>query len=324
MKVSVAMATYNGMYHISDQLLSITRQTRPPDEIIIVDDASTDDTLNVISGLCLNSKIEIKLLINSTNLGVCRTFDRAISQCSGDFIFLADQDDFWYPMKIEKMLDVMTSDHSLGCCICDVDLADERLQPLGLTMNESVLKRGRRLDDRVMGAAACFRSNLIKLATPIPQKIHSHDKWLVTIANYLGCKKLINVSYQKYRLHENNVVGKARDLTGKFWVSSTLKRIKRLLNRSAGSINIQKDLIMLSALSNVFTMKASEGEHERFPGIGKALPLVQKQLVLLEERASLQSLSLVARAQNIVKLRITHGNRYSLSKMIQDMISGEG
>ena len=56
MRVSVAMATYNGMHYISDQLKSIMQQTRLPDEIIIVDDASTDDTVSVISGLCLNSK----------------------------------------------------------------------------------------------------------------------------------------------------------------------------------------------------------------------------------------------------------------------------
>ena len=79
---------------------------------------------------------------------------------------------------------------------------------------------------------------------------------------------------------------------------------------------------MLSALSNVFTMKASENELEHFPEIGKALTLIHKRLVLLEERASLQNLSPLARTQNILKLRLRHGHRYPWSKMIQDIISG--
>jgi glycosyltransferase involved in cell wall biosynthesis len=322
MKVSVAMATYNGVHYVSEQLLSIIRQTRQPDEIIIVDDASTDDTVNVLSALCKKNNIHIKLLVNNTNLGVCKTFDRAIRQCSGDILFLADQDDFWYPAKIEKMLDVMTLDHTLGCCISDVDLADECLKPLGLSMNESVLKRGRQLDDRVMGAASCFRSSLIKFATPIPQQVHSHDKWLVTIANYLDCKKLIHVSYQKYRLHENNVVGDVRNLTARPRVSNTLHRIKGLLNKSKTGINLKRDLTMLSEIFQLFSSEVLKNDHVFLNEIRNALPEIQKKLALLEARVSLQNLSLMARTLRVIRLRLSNGKTYSCSKIFQDMISG--
>ena len=166
-EVSVVMVTYNGERYIKEQLLSIVNQTKRPSEIIIVDDASTDNTVNLISDLAKKSRIKIKLFVNQENMGACKTFNKALLECSGDLIFLADQDDFWYQDKIEKMVDIMILDTTIGCCICDVDLSDSKLNMLGLSMNESVIRRGRRLNDRVMGAAACYRSNLIDFALPI-------------------------------------------------------------------------------------------------------------------------------------------------------------
>ena len=104
--ISVAMATFNGEPYIQEQLDSIYNQTRKVDEIIIVDDCSTDSTVRVIEQYILSHKdIDIKLYKNEENLGYKKNFKKAISLCHGDYVFLSDQDDIWMTDKIEKCIE---------------------------------------------------------------------------------------------------------------------------------------------------------------------------------------------------------------------------
>lgn len=114
-KVSVVMATYNGSTFLKEQLESIHSQTRLPDEVIICDDRSTDETARILNTF-INSN-ELKnwcVFVNSKNLGWKRNFRKAISLATGDLIFFSDQDDIWYPNKIEYMSNLMLQ-HDMGC-----------------------------------------------------------------------------------------------------------------------------------------------------------------------------------------------------------------
>ena len=97
MKISVCLATFNGSKFINRQLNSILCQLCDSDEIIIVDDASTDNTISTIKK---NKSPLIKLYINTENIGPASTFNRALGLASGDLIFLSDQDDIWEVNKI--------------------------------------------------------------------------------------------------------------------------------------------------------------------------------------------------------------------------------
>lgn len=104
MKVSVAMCTYNGAKYIQEQLDSILHQTRPVDEIIISDDGSSDDTLDILR------KYEerhpcIYVSLNEKNKGYKQNFMDTMRQCTGDIVFLSDQDDRWHLNKVELILD---------------------------------------------------------------------------------------------------------------------------------------------------------------------------------------------------------------------------
>lgn len=99
--VSVAMATYNGAEFVTEQIASILPQLAPGDEIVIVDDASTDDTLEVISRI---DDPRIRLVRNEVNLGYVHTFERALATTRGEVIFLSDQDDEWFPERVSQML----------------------------------------------------------------------------------------------------------------------------------------------------------------------------------------------------------------------------
>lgn len=116
MTSSVALATYNGSKYILDLLKSIVNQTKSVDEVVIVDDCSTDDTVEKIKAFIKEHKLEksFKLFVNEKNLGYAENFRKAIEQCVGDVIFLADQDDIWVSDRLEKMLCVMRRNEDVG------------------------------------------------------------------------------------------------------------------------------------------------------------------------------------------------------------------
>ncbi len=101
MKISVAMATYNGEKYIEEQLNSIIKQLRVGDEIVISDDGSTDGTLDIIDRM-KKQWSEMKV-VEGDKRGVAHNFFKAVSYCKNEIIFLADQDDIWNGNKIEEV-----------------------------------------------------------------------------------------------------------------------------------------------------------------------------------------------------------------------------
>src|SRR6056297_1133059 len=134
MKVSVAMATYNGHKYIKEQLDSILSQSRLPDEIVIVDDVSTDDTYSICEEYASLDQVPIKLYKNDTNLGFTKNFERAISLCSGGIIFISDQDDVWKNNKIENMFRLFSEDKDVGMMYCNAKVVDENLRLTEMTV----------------------------------------------------------------------------------------------------------------------------------------------------------------------------------------------
>ena len=128
--ISIALATYNGGLYISELLHSISDQTTLPDELIISDDSSTDSTLKIVNEFARNVTFPIKILINKTRLGSTANFEVAIRACSGDIIFPCDQDDIWYPHKIERMYECLMNNPSAGAVFSDADVVDQDLNLL--------------------------------------------------------------------------------------------------------------------------------------------------------------------------------------------------
>jgi len=91
--ISIALCTYNGEAYLSDQLASIVKQTQQPDELIACDDGSTDNTLQILDQFSGEAPFPVRVYLNQQRLGPTKNFEKAISLCSGDFIFLSDQDD---------------------------------------------------------------------------------------------------------------------------------------------------------------------------------------------------------------------------------------
>ena len=132
MKISVCLATYNGEKYIKEQLDSILPQLSANDEIIISDDNSTDDTINIIRSL---NDERIKIYVNKTK-GIVKNFENALNNASGDIIFLSDQDDVWKNDKVKKILSAFSSDNSLTLVFSNAEIIDEN----GISKNYNFFK----------------------------------------------------------------------------------------------------------------------------------------------------------------------------------------
>ena len=114
-KISVALATYNGSRYITEQLDSILSQTMYVDEIIICDDKSSDDTVKIINQYIKEKNLSdvISLHVSERNLGYASNFMKAVKMTAGDYIFFCDQDDIWTKQRVQQMVDIMNSNSKI-------------------------------------------------------------------------------------------------------------------------------------------------------------------------------------------------------------------
>src|SRR6476646_4901088 len=127
MNLSIALCSYNGAAYLSEQLESIAAQTRTPDELVISDDHSTDDTLRLIEEFAATAGFPVRLSVNESNLGTAKNFEKAISLCRGDVIVLSDQDDVWHSDKLESVERIFAARPQLSLVFSNAELVDETL-----------------------------------------------------------------------------------------------------------------------------------------------------------------------------------------------------
>ena len=219
-RLSVALCTYNGEKHIQAQLDSIVGQTRSPDELVVRDDGSTDDTVAIVEAFARTAPFPVRVLASGENLGYVRNFETVISACAGDLIALSDQDDVWLPHKLEALERALGEDPDVLLAFSDAALVGPALEPLGKTMWQAVgLNASARADFDtggvsspllrgfyVTGATVCFRASLVPLALPIDLP-HWHDAWLALAAAAYGRLALVDEPLILYRQHGQNTLG---------------------------------------------------------------------------------------------------------------------
>jgi glycosyltransferase involved in cell wall biosynthesis len=200
--ISVCLATYNGQRYLDEQLRSILDQLGPDDEVIISDDASTDDTLSVARAA---RDRRVRILDHTDRVGYSKNFERAVSAATGEIIFLSDQDDVWLPGKVERMVAELDQ-HDL--VVSDVSVVDGDLRVLDPShFAKHRVRRGfvRNLAaTRYIGAAMAMRRELVQLALPFPDRVRwcAHDYWLTLVGEAYGRVALVDDPLMLYRRHE--------------------------------------------------------------------------------------------------------------------------
>lgn len=224
-KISIAMCTYNGAEYLREQLESIKAQTRVPDELIICDDSSSDDTVEIARKLTAECPFPVRLYVNETNLGSTKNFEKAIEHCSGDIIALSDQDDIWHAEKLERIEEMFLSRPRTGLVFTDGEVINEKLEPVGYSLWQCYGLTGARrkqmragkpyevllFHNTVTGATMAFKSRFKRLILPIPTDIGLiHDGWIALLIASAAEIGIIDECLIKYRLHPKQQVGATR------------------------------------------------------------------------------------------------------------------
>lgn len=298
MRISIALCTYNGARYIEEQLRSLAAQTRLPDELVVCDDCSTDGTLAVVSSFAAHAPFPILYSRNESQLGVTKNFERAIGRCSGDVIFLCDQDDIWMPQKIETILQPFVSHPGVGLVFSDAIVTDSQLNHFDYTMWRSVEftpRRQRQVNgDEAMhvlvrryvvtGATMAFRAGLREHVLPIPPKCF-HDAWIAAVGGMLSRIVAIQTPLILYRQHGNNVIGGIR-----------MGRIARL--KQAWRLTPEWFDLEVERARSLLEKIRLTGDTTRNK---KHLAALEQRLIHLESRRAMFDLALPARAALIAR-----------------------
>lgn len=203
---SIAMATYNGEKYIKEQIDSILENMDICDELIISDDGSTDNTIEIIKNYQKKDK-RIKLF-KGPGRGVKQNFMNAIEHTSGKYIFLSDQDDVWDKNKI-KIIDKIFEENNYNVVVHNAIIVDKNLKPYkkdffkfrhsGTGILKNIYK------NRYIGCCMAFKRELIEKIIPIPNNIEMHDQWIGILGERYGKNIFINEKLIKYRRHEDNL-----------------------------------------------------------------------------------------------------------------------
>jgi GT2 family glycosyltransferase len=210
LKVSVCMASYNLERYIEEQIGSVLPQLQEWDELIVVDDASSDQTRERILGI---KDSRIKLIVQGKNRGVVETFEHAVGSATGDILFLCDGDDIWAADKVEKVLRAFAENPRAKVVCTGLRLIDENGQPLDtvgyMKKREFTASLVQNLvRNTFQGSAMAFRSSLLSRILPFP-RVFLHDAWIGTCNILTGGEMVyLDEPLLNYRRHSNNFSGR--------------------------------------------------------------------------------------------------------------------
>lgn len=199
--ISVCIATYNGEEYIEEQINSILGQLKNNDEIIISDDSSTDNTLDVIKSF---NDERIKIFPNNKFHSPIYNFENALKQVQGDYIFLSDQDDIWLDNKVAKMVEALKQ-YSLvvsDCYVVDKDCNIIRDSFFTKKPTPGILKNI--IKNNYIGCCMALRREVLTKALPFPKQIAMHDIWLGLCGSLYYKAIFIPDKLILYRRHGNN------------------------------------------------------------------------------------------------------------------------
>jgi len=191
------------------QLHSICRQLNAVDSIVIVDDASSDDTVLIIDNILSNYDVNLILLRNQSNLGPCRAFERALRNVpsSADYIVISDQDDIWFDGRLDIIRTncshytaiVLNSYLFLGitskCPLLGDTFSD---CPPSYSFSKNMIKPS------FIGCHLAFDPSLLKLALPFPCSVYMYDM-IIGLCILLNRESILTVvtPTMLYRRHDN-------------------------------------------------------------------------------------------------------------------------
>jgi len=242
MILSVALCTYNGGKFLGEQLESIIMQSLSVDEIIICDDCSKDNTIELIHFYQNRYPGLIHLYQNKESLGTIKNFEKAISLTTGELIFLADQDDIWHSDKVRIMSSFFANNNECKLLFTDGELIDE----IGIKLNSTLWEKWdfneelRALwknnilafkdliinKNKITGATVSFHKSVKKNILPIDLPYgYWHDGWLGLHVAAINGLFFIEKPLIQYRIHKNQQIGLSSNVLQEITVNANKRFI---------------------------------------------------------------------------------------------------
>lgn len=231
MGVSVALATYNGEKYLPELFESISNQSRQPDEVVICDDNSSDNTVELSKNFKKNEDFKVKIIENDENIGVRKNIGKVIQNCSEDLIATTDQDDVWYENKLDRMEAVMNledvplvfhNSEVVTACLKRIDdLWSIKGYEAGTARRPTRAFQELVKGNYVRGGSSMFTNDLLDHIIPLPNDVW-HDWYIAFNALLLGGLYDIDAELDKYRQHNNQTSKQLRE--------SNIGRILRGIN----------------------------------------------------------------------------------------------
>jgi glycosyltransferase involved in cell wall biosynthesis len=283
-RISIALCTFNGSRYVREQLQSIESQTRPPNEMVVCDDGSSDDTLDILHEFASRAAFPVRVLANERTLGVAQNFARAITLCEGDVIMLCDQDDVWKPHKTQSMLRALQINTGAVYAFSDAEMVSDDGAPLGQKLWDAVRIRDRipkfhgarqvetlLRHNLIPGSSMALRSSFKKVFLPVPSG-WMHDYWFALLGSTLAFGIPVDDTLFMYRRHAEQVCG---------WKKKTYWQVLR------DSLTTEHDESWGKVSS--FRQLLERASHDIIPVEKERFGLLQDKELHLERRAQIRS-----------------------------------
>jgi glycosyltransferase involved in cell wall biosynthesis len=279
MKISVAFIVYNGSQYLRTQLDSILAQTHKVDEIIVCDDASYDNTKDILEEYKNKHPNLFFIHYNNQNIGTTKNIEKAIQACTAELILLADQDDYWEPNKVETILQWFEHNPTMNGVFTNgaimnsngefdnkYALWDVMSFPYKTIISKTELNNSLKLyintvENSVTGATLAIRNNLAFLKQPFPViKNLVHDRWLAINLAETNSLGILEDKLIRYRIHSAQAIGgmteniekyidlNANLLEGTSNINNSItsfKDLRYILNKIEVNLQIQKEILKI-------------------------------------------------------------------------------
>jgi len=248
-KISILISTFNGKKYIKEQLDSLLNQSYKNIEIIVRDDGSSDNTIEILKSY------NIKPIDTKINLGAMGSFEEllkyALQNSNSDYFMFCDQDDVWENDKVEKTLAKMQEmEKEFGniplLVHTDLEVVDAKLNTINSSfMNFQKINPGINkfhnllIQNTITGCTVMINKKLVQMCLPIPDKAIMHDWWIGLVATQFGKIGYIDEATIKYRQHTSNTIG-AKGFDVSFVLKSVSKKVNLCGNISQAKAFLEK------------------------------------------------------------------------------------
>lgn len=225
-RLTVVLATYNGALFVEEQLASLRHQTRLPDELVVVDDASTDETVDVVRDFARTAPFPVEVIAQPHHVGTCETFEEGLRRATGDILLICDQDDRWAPEKLALTAERMHERPEALLAFSDAALVDVEGEPLsrsrwriaGFGPAQWVAMERDPFGQMMMrqivsGCTAAIRAEILPALLPFPSGLHPalptmmYDRWISLLAAAAAPVLTIPERLVEYRIHPAQQIG---------------------------------------------------------------------------------------------------------------------